>query len=548
MNPNTNLPEAQVSPKRQLSAVWLVPVLALAIGLWMVFQQWYQKGPTITIQFESATGLDKGKTKIKTRDLTIGLVTDIRLTDAQDGVLVTAEINKSAESLLKDDTKFWVVSPRITRSGVSGLNTLLSGAYIQLAPGSGTSTAKHYQGLEEPPVTPAGTPGKHIVLTSLDRFEYSVGDPVVYKGLTVGQFEEVRFDIDKQQVFYDVFIEAPYHQLITPNTRFWNASGVSFKLGADGIDVRTSSLASLLSNSVSFGEVDKLAQSHSRQPVSNYRIYKSIEAANAPNFEYKAEYVVLVSDSVRGLSEGAPVEYRGIAIGEVLDVNFRPNIDEGTLLQQDYKIPVLIAIYPGRVGLPDSAEGRSQIQAQNSLWISQGLKAQLRTGNLITGQLYVQLQHDIDAPVDNIANYASYTVIPSTPDDLTQFTHQAGELLDKFNDLPLEGIADNANELLENLSITVNTLNGAGESLQTMLADVNQQALVEQLNQAVSSVAHLADSYSEGSQGHDELISTIDSLNQRLLDLKPLLRTLNEKPNSLVFSGSRGSDREPKAQ
>ena len=538
---------ANVTDSRRLSAVWLVPLLALVVGLWMLFQQWHQQGPTITINFQSATGLEKGKTKIKTRDLDIGLVTDIRLTEQHDGVIVTAEINKSAANLLKSDTKLWVVSPRITRSGVSGLNTLLSGAYIKLAPGSATDEEDHFIGLNEPPVTPAGTPGKHITLTSFDRFEYSVGDPVVYKGLTVGQFEEVHFDVDKKSVSYDVFIEAPYHQLIDSNTRFWNASGVSVKLGADGIDVKTSSLISLLTNAVSFGQslyVDNVPGENDKE---SYAIYSNEESANTPSYQFKDEYIILVSDSVRGLSVGAPVDYRGIKIGEVLAVNYQPLGHPGSLLEQDYKIPVLISIVPGLVGLPDSVAGKQQVRQQNSLWIEQGLKAQLQTGNLITGQLYVQLQHYPDEPAGEVASYHQLPIIPSTPDDFSQFAHQASDLLDKFNDLPLQELTGSADDLLSNLSTTVTTLNKAGEDFRTLMEDINQETLIKQLNQTMIAFSQLAEDYSSGSSGYDELVGTMETLNQRLLDLKPLLRTLNNKPNSLVFSAAVEKDRQPQA-
>ncbi|MFT4747806.1 MAG: paraquat-inducible protein B, partial [Congregibacter sp.] len=218
--------EALVKPVRTVSKIWLVPIVALLIGVWMVYYQWSNQGPLITIEFKTATGLEAGKTKIKTRDVDIGLVNKIELTDDLSGVLVTVRMDKDVAPILHSDNQFWIVSPSVSLSGVSGLGTILSGPFINMAPGIEKQKSETFIALEAPPVTPKGTPGLHVTLNSESEFAYKKGDPVVYKGIKVGEFEDIFFNFEERVVYYNTFIEAPYHTLITTNTKFWDISGV----------------------------------------------------------------------------------------------------------------------------------------------------------------------------------------------------------------------------------------------------------------------------------------------------------------------------------
>jgi paraquat-inducible protein B len=206
----SSLPEeALIKPVRTVSKIWLVPIIAFFIGVWMVYYQWSNQGPLITIEFKTATGLEAGKTKIKTRNVDIGVVKNIELSDDLSGVLVTARMDKNAASILNSDNQFWIVSPRVSLSGVSGLGTILSGPYINMAPGSEPEMSEKFIALEAPPVTPAGTPGLHVTLNSESEFAYKKGDPVVYKGIKVGEFEDIFFNFEERVVYYNTFIAAP---------------------------------------------------------------------------------------------------------------------------------------------------------------------------------------------------------------------------------------------------------------------------------------------------------------------------------------------------
>jgi paraquat-inducible protein B len=579
-DPQTNPPEtAHVQIKKRLSAIWLIPFVALAIGLWMIVEQWENQGPLITITMGSAQGLEENKTKIKTHNVDIGMVKTISLKEDTKGVVVTARIDKEAARLLNKGSQVWVVSPRISNDGISGLNTILSGVYIELTPGlKKSSTKTEFIALERPPVTPAGTPGLHITLSSKDKVAYSIGDIVQFKGINVGKFEDVDIDFDKKEIRYDVFINAPYHKLITNQTRFWNNSGLELDLSANGINVKADNLQSLLSNSVSFDEPTHIPKAEDASQRDSYPIYANQDEATRLAYEYSVEYIVLMSESVRGLNAGAPVEFRGINVGKVISIN---DVDEQSesLLNQDYQIPVLVSIQPGKLGLSDSQQGVDKLLAEHSTWVNKGLKAKLKTGNILTGRLFIELQYYPDLAANDARQYDNHPVIPSVLDDFTSLADNAKRLLDKFNNLPIEELAVNA-------STTIKTFNGVAKNLETasvdlaeMMNEVNKQHIIANLNDTLVATQALAKTYSVGSASHDQILAmlsqvtelvktadtlandfsggseTYDNLNNTLIrvntlmrELQPLLLNLNQQPNSLIFSGPQPSDIEPKAR
>ncbi len=572
---------AEVRKNKRLSVIWLLPFIALCIGLLMLYQQWANLGPLITISMQSAQGLEANKTKIKTHNVDVGIVKNITLKKDSNGVLITARINKQAENLLVKDSQIWVVSPRISNTGISGLNTLLSGVYIELSPGRDSIRKTEFVALENPPVTPAGTPGMHIILTSREKLAYSIGDTVVYKGLTVGKFENVYFDLPNKRVSYDVFIEAPYHQLITKKTRFWDISGLEIDLSANGINIQTDSVQSLLSNSVTFDDFEDLVDTREAKQSDDhafYDIYPDKNTAAAPNYTYSLDYIVLVSDSVRGLKIGAPVEFRGINVGEVVSINEVIPQDK-PLLSPSYKIPVLISLQPGKIGLEDSKQSVEQLKTEHQSWIENGLRAKLKTGNIVTGQLFVELQNYPDLAWQETPFYSGYPVIPSVLNDFSSLTESAQKLLDKLNKLPLEALTENASNAVKTFNDVAKNLKTASTNLNIVLDDMNQQQVVSHLNSTLTATKQLADSYSVGSQTHQDLLQTLEHLNELLLsaqtlasnysqgsetydnlgqtlsrintillELQPLLLHLNQQPNSLIFSGKHPADIQPKAR
>ncbi|WP_158969658.1 intermembrane transport protein PqiB [Paraglaciecola sp. L3A3] len=535
--------DAVIQPVRTISKIWLFPIAALLIGLWMVYHQWSNQGPLIIIEFATATGLEAGKTKIKTRDVDIGIVKTIELTSDLEGVLVTARLNSNVESILHADNQFWIVSPRITLSGVSGLGTILSGPYINMELGLSSQSSVEFVALAAPPVTP----GLHVTLNSNSEFAYKKGDPVIYKGIQVGEFEDIHFNFDERIVYYNTFIKAPYHELITTNTKFWDISGFQMELNANGVKVNTGSIETILTNGVTFGVPDKMPAGEIITERSYFDIHSSYELAAEERFVHNAKYILLVEDTVRGLQVGAPVEYRGLVIGKVLAINIPLSSHQG-LLEDSYDIPILIGIQPGRVGESDDDEGLKFVHQQIDHWITKGLRATLKTGNILTGSLFVDLQH-----YDNLATIKNteiddLKVLPFVSDEFSQITDKVSSILDNINALKLQDLSENTNKMLLQITKAAESLQLTGTNIDTLLSRVEQERVAHKMSLTLESINALTRSYSEDSETNQRINQTMTDLQQTMKELRPILLQLNNTPNSLIFTGSRPAGLFPKAK
>ncbi|MGB2426859.1 MAG: intermembrane transport protein PqiB [Alteromonas sp.] len=535
---------AAVKPAARLSKVWFIPLVALLVGAWMIFQQWANQGPLITIELDTASGIEVNKTPIKARDLDVGVVKSIDLKPDLDGVIITARMDKSVADLLTTDTEFWVVSPRISFSGVSGLNTLISGSYIAMEPAENGQTRSDFIALSRPPVTPPGTPGLHITLNSADEFAFEEGDPIIYKGFQVGEFEDIFFNIEERVVYYNAFIEAPYHKLITENTRFWNVSGVKVNLASSGISLETGSLETLLTNGVTFGIPPGFAAGEQITKRAYFDIYPSYESAADERFKLAAEFILLIDETVRGLEVGAPVEYRGIEIGEVLAINMQSPLP-GTILEEDYDIPVLINIYPGKVRQPDNQQGLEFVRKQIKHWVQQDLRATLRMGNVLTGALYVDLQHVENAPPASQVALLGYDFIPSASDEFTQITQKVDALLNKLNQIPLDTVVEDVQQVLATMTATANSVTQTSDNINAKISEFDMQLLNQQVATVSGQLNQLLADYSDGSSSYENINDSMRTLQQTMRDMQPLLIRLNEKPNSLLFGDNLSEDPQP---
>lgn len=538
---------AKIKSTRRISRIWIIPILVVIVGGWMVYTQWKNQGPLITIELKSASGIEANKTTIKVRDFDVGQVKKIELKPDQDGVLVTARMEASAERLLTENTQFWMVAPRISFSEVSGLNTLLSGSYIAMSGNEKGAEKRNFVALERPPATPPGTPGLHLTLKSDDRFAFKSGDPIIYKGFKVGEFEEAEFNIAERVVYYSAFIESPYHKLITHNTRFWNISGVKLQLRSSGVKVETGSLETLLANGVTFGIPKGILPGDLVEEDATFMVYSDETAASNARYKLSAEYLLLIDETVRGLTVGAPVEYRGIEIGEVVKIN-AVNQMEGNILDEDHPIPVLINIYPGKVRQQDNLVALQKVKQTVSSWIERDLRATLRMGNVLTGGLYVDLHHAKNSSPLPVETVNGLEVIPTASNEFTQITQKADAILDKINRLPLNDmVADVRGAVIDMQSAAV-SLEQTSTEFDKTLDEVDVQALNKNLNQVLTDMSALLKNYSEGGLSPAEIKDTVDAMQDTLRNLQPLLLQLNQTPNSFIFSGDRKQDLQPKAQ
>lgn len=535
--------DADISPIKGISWLWFIPLLSIVVGAWMVYDKWDNQGPLITIEFPIADGLEEGKTKIKTRNVDVGQVEKITLNENLDGVTVTVRMSKEVSRLLVEGTQFWVVQPRIGLSGVSGLGTLLSGQYIEFSPGKSDSRLEHFQGLDKPPLTPLGTPGLHITLNAEGEFSFSEGDPIYYQGYRVGKIEDLYFNTSERMIYYNAFIEAPYHDLVTSNTRFWNTTGIRAELTQDGVSIQTGPLEAVIQGGISFsvpeGEVlgDKVTER------SYYYIYPSRSAIYEKKYTFSIAYVVMIEGSVAGLRVGAPVMYRGLPIGKVLRIDY---LQEGrNLLDKGMKIPVFIELDAGRLGLPDSEEGSKQAKREVNHWIDQGLTATLKSQNFLLGQQLLELSYD-ERPHDvELAHFNDIPVIPSGRDSISKMTDSIASILGKFDELPIESIGEKVDQFLKDSSSTLSSIDQLVKSGEDVVIDVKNQELIKTLKDTLAEINSLAQSFSKDSQTHGDIQHLLNTVSDAFSELKPLLTELKNKPNGLVFTSGEGPEPEP---
>jgi paraquat-inducible protein B len=474
-------PRAIVQGRSGVSLVWLIPLLALLIGAWLAFKAFSEQGPTIKIELSSASGLQAGQTKVKFKDVDVGQVTAIDVSPDLKSVIVTAELKHGSEDFLTEGTRFWVERPRVTASGVSGLETLLSGSFIAIDPVLDGKDARSFKALEEPPLFTTQEPGTRFLLRSPTLGSLNIGSPVYYRQIQVGQVAGFALDDDGEAVSIDLFVFAPHDRLVSTRTRFWNASGVDFSISASGVQVDTQSLMAVLIGGISFDTPDTIDAPGERPSVDHiFPLYPSRDEAHEKIYPHKERYLLFFDGSVRGLNVGAPVLLRGITIGRVLDVQLQLSVED---LQ--FHIPVLIEVEPDRVavrGDPTKLDGTGMIKQL----VAKGLRGQLKTGSLLTGQLYVELDLYPNAPRAMVARHGDYDVLPTMPGSLEAITNKVTEILDRLESFPFDRIGQDLTETLAGASELVNSAavkQGIAELEQTL---TEVRLLTEQLNTGIA--------------------------------------------------------------
>jgi paraquat-inducible protein B len=487
-----DIPEAVVSQRSGISIVWLIPVIAALIGGWLAWKAFSEEGPTITISFKTAEGLEAGKTKIRYKDVEIGQVENIELGKNLNNVLVTAKLVKGADVYLTDKTRFWVVRASVRAGQVSGLGTLLSGAYIGIDPVTEGKPERHFEGLETPPVVATGQPGHYFTLSADRRGSLDVGAPVYYRQIQVGEVVAYKVSNDAESIDFRVFIHAPYDQKVRENSRFWNASGLDVSVTAQGIKVDTESLTSILIGGIAFGTPDNETPGSVAKGEQTFHLYENLDAAKQRQFAEKRRFLLYFDGSVRGLSPGAPVEFRGIQIGEVVDVKLELNV-----MTREFQIPVLIDIEPERVTptgqLPPEWAKLSKEERQNRFFdklVAQGMRAQLKTGNLLTGKLIVDMDIYDKVKTAAIDYSGTYPVLPTIPTSLQEMTNRVATILDKLEKFPIDKIGKNLDATLAGLQLTVTQTQKTLAALEQTVS--TQSPLQQQLQQTMEEFGNAA--------------------------------------------------------
>ena len=521
--PLTPVPASRAVPKRRtrLSLVWFIPIVAAIVGAWVAVTRVLSEGPKITIVFKSAEGLEAGKTKIHYHGVDVGTVNEIRLSEDHQRVIATAQMAPKTEAFLLEDTKFWVVRPRISGANVTGLGTLISGAYIGMEIGSSKESRSDFVALETQPVITGEAPGRFFILKTSDLGSLDTGTPIYFRRLQVGQVASYALDKDGKALTVKVFVHAPYDQYVNPDTRFWHASGIDLSLTAAGLSLQTQSVLSILIGGIAF---ETAATGVLILPPSDenavFTLYSNRTEAFNPPPSNPQTYQLIFKDSTRGLAVGAPVEFRGIPIGSVSEISAQ--IDLKTF---EFSVPVTISLDPRRLGvkifdLSSSVNLETMRRKLIDSLIAHGVRAQLRTGNLLTGSAYVSLDFFPGAPRTQIDWSQNPVQLPTIRGQFAATEETVENIIKKVDQMPLKEIGDNLRKAIADLDLTIVSARGTLENANGTL------------NNATGLIA-------PNSVQIEKLNNTLDELSRASRSLRVLADYLERHPEALL-RGKKG--------
>ena len=530
----SSLPTARVdTPRRfRIPLVWVIPLVAALIGVFLALHTWYQQGPDITIRFKTGEGLEAGKTRIKYKDVDVGQIDSVTLAEDGSYVIAGARLARSADHLLVDDTRFWMVSARVSGSAVSGLGTLLSGTYVGLDAGKSAEARREFTALDDAPVVSFDVPGRYFTLHAETLGSIGIGTPVYFRRMQAGQVTGYRLGEHGKRIEVRVFIKAPYDRFVTDDTRFWNAGGVDVKLGADGVQVNTESLTSILAGGLAFlTPADSPDEPAAAERA--FRLFATREEAIRRQVDERQHYVLRFTESVRGLSVGAPVDFRGITIGEVIAI--QPQLSPASA---EISMQVEVSLQPGRLRTPGSKShlpaGATSEDAAFRAFVDQlvakGLRAQLRNGNLVTGQLYVALDFFPGAGAARPDWAASPPRLPTQRGSLDELQTTLMRIVGKLDKLPIEEIGTDTRKLLASLQRSVDQTEALLKRIDNLTDGEVRSTIVE----ARSAIADTRKLIASDAPLQQDLRASLQELGRAAQALRHLADTLDRHPEALL--------------
>jgi paraquat-inducible protein B len=516
------------------SLIWLIPLVAALVGITLVFKILVDRGPEVEVSFKTAEGLQAGKTAVRYKDVQIGVVQSLRLARDRSHVRVVLQLSKDADGFTARDTRFWVVRPRLDTSGISGLGTLLSGAYIGADAGAEEETASEFTGLETPPIVTRDASGRQFQLHSAEIGSLDVGSPVYFRRIKVGQVASYDLDEDGKGVSLRIFVNSPYDKYVGANSRFWHASGLDMQLNSSGVTLRTQSLATILLGGIAFRAPED-ANGPQAPENTTFALAEDETTALKPPDGPAHNLMLYFNQSVRGLSPGATVDFRGVNIGEVKSIGAEFD-REG----REFRMPVLVQIYPDRLrrGMNTEApESRFTQQERLQFLAGKGLRAQLRTGNLLTGQVYVAIDFFPKAPPARFDFSKDPVELPTVPNSLDEVQSQVQEIAAKLNKVPFDQIGADLRTTLATLN---KTLTGAEQLTRTLNNDVSPEitAAMKDARKTINSADRALNSadraLAQDSPLQQDLRQTLQELGRAAGSVRVLTDYLERHPESLL--------------
>jgi len=540
------IPEAVVDTEhRGFPVVWLLPLVAVLVGGWLIYKTVSEKGPEITISFKTAESIEQGKTKIKYRDVTVGQVNEVTFSADLSEVVVTATMQAGIDRHLTENTRFWVVRPRLGAGEVSGLGTLISGAYIAMQPSETGKSRREFTGLEKPPVITADRQGTRYRLRAKKLGSLSVGSPVYFRQFDVGEITDYALAEDHTHVDIGFFVESPHDQYIRKGTRFWNAGGVNLSLTASGVNFEMESLVALISGGIAYETLPEYVATPVAPEDTVFDLYDDHTESLERPITIAHTFVSRFSGSVRGLSVGAPVEFRGIRIGTVKAIELGRGVKE-----EDISVPVvLIDIEPQRMAhlvnvstAKDFDQQRQKEFEEETVKrieyqvLHKGLRARLQTGNLVTGQLFVDIDYFPDAEPVTLTSMGDYPEIPTLPNPLAGILAGFNRIIDKLEQANLEGTLANLNALMVSSNELMATL---GQNAPGLAAEL--QATLENARTTLDSLGEMASP--EGEIGI-ELYNALSEFTAAARSIRVMAEYLERHPEALL-KGKSGNPGNP---
>ena len=506
----TAVVRSKIDHKRRLPLIWAIPVVTVIIGAWLAWSTISQRGPLITITFETAEGLQANQSHVRHKDVDMGVVQKVELTADRKRVQLTIRMNREAKPLLTDGAEFWVVRPRFFAGSISGLQTLFSGSYIDMLPSDQAGQPKRdFVGLENPPVLQSDVPGRTFLLQATRIGSLNLGSPILFRDLEVGEI--LGWDIGEmaREITVHVFVREPFDKYVRDNSRFWNASGANVQLGANGLQLKIESLRAVILGGIAFETPDDPNITTESQADHSFSLFNDEDAAENSTYKRSVPFVANFTSSVSGLAAGSPVTLRGLKIGEVSSVSL---VYDRTL--DNVLVPVHFTLEPGRIAMLDLPMGGDLDSRMREL-VARGLRVKLESGNILTGAK--QLTFDIykDASPGEMGKQGDAYVIPVEGGSADDVATAATNLVNRLNAIPFESIGTNLDHTLAGVSALVNDkqLGEAVGELRTTLAST--QNLVDNLNHGVTMVRQhlpaIADGLEASVQRTDKLLASLQT-------------------------------------
>jgi paraquat-inducible protein B len=494
----------------------------------MTYKNYSSKGPEIRLRFETSEGIVAGKTEIRCRSVTIGKVTKVELAEDLNSVFLYCTLDSGQETLLRKGTRFWVVRPRVSGADISGLGTFLTGVYIELEPGTGELGPRKWKGRETPPPTSRSVPGLRISLMTQDAGTLTIGSPVQYRGLDVGRVESRKLSEDGQNIRFEIFIRDEFKALVRTNTKFWNTGGVDVSAGVDGFKFKTPSLQVLVSGGISFGVLDGATPAEQATDGISFRLHSDENAAEASTFDPTLQLLLLFDQSVRGLKKLAPVEYRGIEIGRVINISFDLLSDPN-----NRQVPVLLEIDPQliRSMIPEKSKEKGIMILEDA--VKNGLRATLKTGSLLTGAMYVDFDYYLDEKPKQLTEIEGKHLMPTRPSGFAQLEEKLTSILNKIDALPVE-------ETLQEIKQATTTARKTLENEDFKQLPTDLRKTLAELDKTISSAG--PDGNLQG-----DLLRTLDELRGAIRSMEAMTDTIKERPNSIFFGNDESKNPQPKS-